>query len=198
LSYSVIPDEALKILKERALTISGIEQQEILDAVKAALVNAVEKQETWTDFNKEIDKLFDSYGVTALHPGHLQTVFRTNLASAYSQGQLSQVLAMPDRFPMWQYSAIHDYRTRPSHMALDGNTYRVGEGPLPPIDYNCRCSAIYLHVYDTEARSLAPQPYVGDPMVHFDNYDGLSSWLRSKQIALSPGLQQWINSRLKQ
>ncbi|MCL5266678.1 MAG: phage head morphogenesis protein [Bacteroidetes bacterium] len=177
--------------------ISGIEQQQLLDEIKAALIKAVDSHETWTDFNKEVDGLFESYGVTDLHPGHFQTVFRTNLASAYSQGQFSQVLAMPDRFPMWQYSAIHDYRTRPSHMALDGNVYNVGEGPLPPIDYNCRCSAIYLHVYDTQTRSLAPQLYTGDPIVRFNNYRDSADWLISKYSTLSPDLHNWIESHLK-
>lgn len=41
-----------------------------------------------------------------------------------------------------QYSAILDSRTTPICSALDGKTFKVGEGPRPPQHFNCRSTTI--------------------------------------------------------
>lgn len=41
-----------------------------------------------------------------------------------------------------QYSAILDSRTTPICSALDGKTFKVGDGPRPPQHFNCRSTTI--------------------------------------------------------
>lgn len=192
ISFDLIPQSALDYLREKSLTIAGVESQDLLDTVQQKLVDAVESGVTFSDWQSEIDQLFDSYGITPMSNMHAQTVFRTNIFSSYAIGQLDQVNDMSDRFPMWKYSAIMDARTRPEHAALNGTFYNVGEGPLPPIDYNCRCTAIYLHSSQTDG--LVPQKWDGSKQAtRFNTRKSFDVWKQSKPV--SKDIQNWIEDQ---
>ncbi len=97
-------------------------------------------------------------------------------------------------------------RTRPSDWAFDGTLWEIGDGPIPPIDYNCRCSAIYLH--KSEVAGLEPgvfnpadyiDPDTGDPVARFDNRTSFGeSWTRQQQNSLSPDIRSWIMERWRE
>lgn len=203
ISFDVLPESAIKALYYRSLVVSGVEQVEVLQAIKEALGRAMAKHGTYDDFKNEIDQLVEDSGVNV---GHIQTIFRTNLASLYSEGELNQVREMGNAFPMWRYSAIRDQHTRPAHWDFNGTIWQMGDGPIPPIDYNCRCSAIYLH--KTETAGLQPgvfnpadyiDPDTGDPVVRFDNRTSFGdSWARQQADSLPPDIHSWINERLKE
>lgn len=196
-AFDLIPEDALRYLREKALTIAGVEYKELLNEVRDTIANAIEQGIPFSELKDEIDILFESYGVTPLDPGHLKTVFQTNLFTSYAVGQLEQAQSMSDRFPLWRYSAIRDDRTRPSHLALNGNIYRVGEGPVPPIDYNCRCTANYLHISEVEAKGLQPLEWQGDSgFVRFTSRQSWEDWKASKADALTPDVQAWIQDNM--
>jgi SPP1 gp7 family putative phage head morphogenesis protein len=196
-AFDLIPEEALKFLREKALTIAGVEHQQALLDVQKILVQAVQQGRTFDQVKAEIDKLFENYGITKLNPWHLETIFRTNIFTSYAVGQEEQARSMIDQFPLWRYSAIKDFRTRPEHLALDGSIYKVGEGPVPPIDYNCRCTAIYLHVSQVESQGLKPLDWEGDPdFVRFTSRRAWENWTASRQDALTPEIQAWIQANL--
>lgn len=184
-SFDLIPKQALEYLRYKALTIAGVESGEILLAAKEALIRAVQEGKTFEEFRAEMDAIFDAHGVTRLNQKHIETIFRTNIFAAYSIGQTQQALEMQDRFPLWRFSAIHDGRSR--HLALEA-VYRIGEGPLPPVDFNCRCTAQYLHVSQVKQRDLTPKDWDGSGLVAFDNWrwqEGFESWKESHEEALS-------------
>jgi SPP1 gp7 family putative phage head morphogenesis protein len=194
-SFDLIPKEALDYLRQKSLMIAGVEQEQLLQEVKNKFVQAIKEGKTFDEFKAEIDRIFDAYGVTRLSYRHLETVFRTNLFSSYAIGQLKQVQSMQDRFPLWKYSAILDARTRPEHRALNGMIFRVGEGPIPPIDYNCRCTSIYLHISQVESQGLTPVEWKSNPpFVRFDNAAGFDEWQNSKKEALTPAVNDWIQA----
>ncbi len=90
----------------------------------------------------------------------LQTIYRTNLQSAYMAGRLRQAQEQADRAPWAQYLAIRDAKTRPGHAALHGQVFRL-DSPAwaviaPPNGYNCRCRARYLSDRELAARGLKP------------------------------------------
>ena len=81
-------------------------------------------------------------------PWRLQTIYRTNLQSAYMQGRWQQMVTNAKAAPWWRYVAILDGRTRPTHKALAGRVFRYDD-PLwqthfPPCGFNCRCRAVAL------------------------------------------------------
>ena len=196
-AFDLIPKEALQFLREKAFTIAGVEYKELLIEVQKTIADGIEQGIPFDELKDEINTLFESYGVMPLDPSHLDTVFRTNLFTSFAVGQLEQAQSMPDRFPLWRYSAIKDDRTRPQHLALNGNIYRVGEGPLPPIDYNCRCTAIYLHVSEVDAKGLQPLEWQGDSgFVKFTSQQSWEDWKASKADALTPDVQGWIQDNL--
>ncbi|MCK3654905.1 phage head morphogenesis protein [Pasteurellaceae bacterium Macca] len=82
-------------------------------------------------------------------PRRLETIYRTNMQSAYSAQRYQQMRDNADNRPYWQYSAVNDGRTRPSHSAMHGLVYRYDD-PFwhtfyPPNGFNCRCSVIALN-----------------------------------------------------
>jgi len=142
-SFDLIPVEAVKYLKEKSFEIAGIESDAIRQSINDALVKALEEGKPFDDFKRSVDSIFESFGVTGTSTRHLQTVFRTNIYAAYSIGSFEQVQSMQDRFPIAKYSAVHDARSR--HIPLEGY-YKIDKVPIPPIDYNCRCTVRYIHI----------------------------------------------------
>jgi hypothetical protein len=58
----------------------------------------------------------------------------------------------------FKYHTMHDDRVRPSHAALDGTVWKVGDpfAPVPPIAYGCRCSMSYVSKSGTPAAEILP------------------------------------------
>jgi len=97
---------------------------------------------------------------------------------SYMAGRYEQMQQIAARRPYWQYSAVNDSRTRPSHRAMDGKVFRADD-PIwktwyPPNGYRCRCSVTSLSQKELDAEGLevekkAPieittgKPYQPDP-----------------------------------
>lgn len=158
ISFDLVPEAAARYMRERSFWITGVENDVVLKKVQKALEESIAKGETWEDFRRKANRIFDEMRVTRLAPHRLQNVFRTNLFGSYAKAQIEQLQTMQDRFPLWRYVAILDRATRPQHAAWNGTVWRIGEGPYPPlrngedggIAFNCRCTAQHLHVYEAE------------------------------------------------
>lgn len=77
---------------------------------------------------------------------YTEVVYRTNLATAYSEGRQREANAIGDGKAMWEYSAVNDKRSR--HMPIDGLRAYINN-PIwslikEPLDYNCRCVRKYI------------------------------------------------------
>lgn len=91
-------------------------------------------------------------------PRRLNTIYRTNVQAAYSAARYQRMMDNIDHRPYWQYSAVSDERTRPSHLALNGRIYRYDD-PFwstfyPPNGFNCRCAVIALGERDLKRKGL--------------------------------------------
>ncbi|WP_439258294.1 phage minor head protein [Lonepinella sp. BR2271] len=91
-------------------------------------------------------------------PRRLETIFRTNMQQAFAAQNYQALRDNADERPYWQYSAVNDDRTRPSHGAMDGLIYRFDD-PFwsvfyPPNGFNCRCTVIALADRDIERDKL--------------------------------------------
>jgi SPP1 gp7 family putative phage head morphogenesis protein len=155
-------------LRSAAFRVARVESQGLITAVKDALGQSLSEGTTFRDFLKGVNQVFDRAGVTRLNPYHAETVFRTNVKTAYEQGREEQFLA-PDVvsfFPFWQWHAVMDGRlvngqwrgTRPNHAAMNSRIYRV-ENPIwqvwqVPAGFNCRCTRTAISVVEARAQGI--------------------------------------------
>jgi SPP1 gp7 family putative phage head morphogenesis protein len=149
-------------MKRVAFTIAGVEEEKVLELVQDILEEAINEGLTYPEFQKSIEQIFETYGVTEISDHHLRTVFRTNIQTAYHEGtwQMLHDPAVSDILQYLQYDAIDDSRTRPAHAAVDGVTLPLDD-PFwdlwwPPNGYNCRCDVIPVTIYRAKAD---PQTY---------------------------------------
>lgn len=94
-----------------------------------------------------------------LNAWRLKTIFQTNMQSAYMAGRYRELKEQVNTRPYWQYVAVLDARTRPSHEALHGKVFRHDD-PIwkviwPPNGYNCRCSVRALSERELQRMGLS-------------------------------------------
>lgn len=102
-----------------------------------------------------------SLGIEPTSSAYLDTVIRTNVATAYGAGRYAamtdpNVVALR---PWVQQRTAGDARVRPGHAALNGLVFANG-GDLaaryaPPLFFRCRCGQVTLSQRQYEARGLS-------------------------------------------
>jgi len=137
--------------KSRAFTAAYVYKADELQRVFDGVLAALEKGKTLNDFKK-------ATGDILTKPWHRETVFRTNVLSAYGRGHWEQAQAVKAMRPYARYSAVMDGRTRPRHAVLHGLVYPLDhefwKTYWPPWDYNCRCAAITLSQGEIDREGL--------------------------------------------
>ncbi|AFL76226.1 phage minor head protein [Thiocystis violascens] len=159
----------------RAFTVAKLAKLDILQDIRGAVETALKEGKTERWFRKELEdtlrkkgwwgKQVDVDPVTgeaqlyqAGSRRRLQTIYRTNLQTAYMAGRQKQFDAEKARAPFVQYLAVMDSRTRPAHAALHGRVFRLDDPAWdtisPPNGFNCRCRARNLSQRELDARGL--------------------------------------------
>lgn len=133
--------------------VTGMTQEQVEDT-QSLLAQVIRGTASVSAAGKEIAKIGigDFVGLNTLQTGtdltaaRLETVYRTNVNRAQSQGQLD-ICRDPvvRRFvPLMQFSATKDKRTRPTHKQMHGyvaTTEQIDAMGIPtPLGFNCRCS----------------------------------------------------------
>ena len=157
-------DKLSASVRSKSFTVAGVAAEETLTKVRDALAENVQHGADYPTFR---EKVLETVGTgTFLSPAHMETVFRTNVQGALSDGQMT-VLQQPgvrDGFPYSAYDAIHDDRVRENHLALEkhgidgGNVYRTDDPVFqlfrPPWDYNDRCGWTPITVRQAAERGI--------------------------------------------
>ena len=85
-------------------------------------------------------------------PRRLNTIYDTNLRTAYSAGHWDRIRDNERSAPYVMYSAVLDGRTRAQHRAWNGKVLRADDPwwktHTPPNGWNCRCTVIQLSKRD--------------------------------------------------
>ncbi len=115
----------------------------------------------WWGRRKRVDPLTgEERTVTLGTPRRLETIFRTNVRTAYAAGAWARQRRLAERAPWLLYDAVLDSRTRPKHREWDGTVLRWDDPwwgtHYPPNGWNCRCSVIQLDDADLRERGLSP------------------------------------------
>lgn len=177
--------ELAEIIRTRAFTVSGVAGLDAIYDIYRELQRALETGITLAEFRANVNEIFARKGWRGLTPYRADNVFRTNVMTALNVGRYEQ-MTDPDVIaarPYWQYDAIDDSRTRPTHRALDGQVRRADD-PFwdmwyPPNGFRCRCGVRSLSAAQVrrEGREVMegtpawvqapgafmPQPLVPDP-----------------------------------
>ena len=165
----------------RAFTVAGVMKVDVLQDVRQALDDALKKgvsqaefknglattlqQKGWLGRGDVVNEATGEIQGRRLTPRRLDTIFQTNMQSAYMAGRYAEQMRQVDARPFWEYVAILDNRTRPAHAALNGSVYRYDD-PFwntfyPPCGYNCRCRVRTRSAQDVEREDLAPRSSAG-------------------------------------
>lgn len=154
--FEALEDE----VRTNAFTVAGITALNILRDVQEALEKALTEGTTVEEFRKQANEILGRRGWKGLTPYQADNVFRTNIQTAYNVGRYRQ-MTDPDviaRRPYWQYDAVNDRRTRPSHLAMDGKVWParhpIWDTWYPPNGFRCRCSVRSLSQRDVERLGL--------------------------------------------
>jgi SPP1 gp7 family putative phage head morphogenesis protein len=165
------------IAKSRAFAVAGIAKEEALRTVFESMGRAIREGRTLADFRKDIGQVIEDRG-WGDQPWRVDTMFRTNVLTAYAAGQYGKIQEAGDLFPYLQYDAVGDGATRPSHLAMDGKVYAakdpIWETWFPPNGFNCRCTVRPLSEVEAEAMGVTAgdAPPIGEPDAGFDHNPG--------------------------
>jgi len=159
----------------RSFTVAKAARLDILSDIRQAVEKAVAEGETERWFMKDLEPVLrkkgwwgkqvdvdPDTGEAQLYQAgsyrRLQTIYRTNMQTAYMAGRWKQFEAEKARAPFVQYLAVRDARTRPSHAAMHGKVFRIDDPAwqaiAPPNGFNCRCRARNLSEKEVERRGL--------------------------------------------
>ncbi|EKE79712.1 phage minor head protein [Idiomarina xiamenensis] len=176
LSRSFRWDQMLSAEHDVAFTVAKLMNGNLLEFVKNELDKVLANGETFDDFAEQVMPALQRAGwwgkrdvidplsgdVIEARIGtasRLETIFRTNLQSAYAKGQWQNIQETKDSFPYLMYDAVDDSRTRPEHAQWDGLVlpadHPFWETHYPPNGYNCRCGVIQLSWADLDAYGLS-------------------------------------------
>lgn len=140
-AYAHLSEEAKRV----AFTIAGIQDEGVIALVREQLAEAIRLGWTYEEFADVVDGIFAAYNVTGVTNAHLETLFRTNVQSAYQQGAYEMLHdpAVEGLIAYLVYDAIEDSRTCHLCAALDGVTLPLDD-PFwttfwPPNHHRCRC-----------------------------------------------------------
>ncbi|WP_223277328.1 phage minor head protein [Cupriavidus metallidurans] len=176
--------EVLNEAHAHAFTVAKVMQLDILQDIHDALDTAIRDAQPYVQFVDQLEPILKRKGwwgrkevldadtgeITSVQlgsPRRLWTIYQTNMQSAYMAGRYKAMMEATDTHPYWQYVAVMDGRTRPSHRALNGRVYRFDD-PFwatfyPPLGWNCRCrvrpvSEATLARMDLRARQSGSEP----------------------------------------
>ena len=82
--------------------------------------------------------------VTARANNQIRAIVRSSITQVNDAAMKEVALANPDATKRYRYTAVLDSRTSPICRALDGKVYNWGEGPEPPVHFNCRSMRVPL------------------------------------------------------
>lgn len=186
--------------RRRAFYVTGLARHDLVQLVSDGLEEALKNGETLADFKTRIIEAIQTQG---WHDYRVETIFRTNLQTAYAAGRYKKMQAVKASRPYWQYLAVMDKRVRPSHAILHGKVYPADHdfwaSNYPPNGFRCRCCVRSLSARQVEKQGLTVEkamPQAGawiDPKTkreYFVHFPGADKGFRS-----NPG-KGWVESGL--
>lgn len=171
----------------KAFTVAKVAKADILQDIRSQVEKVLASGDTFETFKKNLTPTLQAKGwwgkkvvklpaelggretVQLGSPWRLETIYRTNLQTAYMAGRYKQQWA--DRFiePFWQFVSVLDSKTRPAHAALNGKVFKATdpfwETHYPPLGFNCRCRVRGLSKADMDEQGLTLDTAQGNTVI---------------------------------
>ncbi|MDR2172679.1 MAG: minor capsid protein [Burkholderiales bacterium] len=145
----------------RGFTVAKVTEMDVLTTIRAEVDRALAEGITVREFQKNLTPRLQALGWWGRKesldletgeirkeqlgsPRRLETIYRSNLQSAYMAGRYKGMAANTAHRPYWMYRAIRDSRTRHDHLSLDGAIFKhddpIWQNIFPPNGFGCRCT----------------------------------------------------------
>ncbi len=148
-------DALLPELQARAFVVTGIENLNILEALRER-IGALPEGGDWEAVKQDlVAELSPWLGGEPAARRRAEILLRWHGFQAYSAAQYQVMDRQRDVFPWWRYDSAEDGRVRPSHAALDGKILPADHPfwatHFPPWEWGCRCRVVPLSQAEVEA-----------------------------------------------
>lgn len=138
-------DQLAVALKARAFRVWQVNDLGVIQSIRDQIRTALEDGTGYRTFVKTMQETLDKAGLPRRPMWHAQTVYQTNVATAYADAK-NRIINTPvarAMFPFRRYMTRQNSAVRPTHAALHGLVYPSDHAFWatydPPWDYNCRC-----------------------------------------------------------
>ena len=130
----------------------------VQEAIQGEISAALQDGKSLRWFTDHVQQILERSGFAPANPHHLETVFQTNLTSAYNAGRIAE-LQHPDVaavFPWWQYT--NSDPVTEICQAMEGRVYRaddlIWKVYTPPNHYRCKSILTPVSRDDLDAEDL--------------------------------------------
>jgi SPP1 gp7 family putative phage head morphogenesis protein len=144
-------DRLTMAARKQSFKVAGAANLDLVQEVWEAVDRAIADGTDLRAFKREIGaQLSEAWAGSVADPGfRLETIFRTNVQTAYNAGRYEQARQVAKDRPYWLFDSIMDGRTTPDCCAaLDGIVLPANDpfwkGHYPPLHFNCRSQIITL------------------------------------------------------
>lgn len=146
----ILPADAFRALDEaakaRAFTVSRIADLDVLADLHKYIESTLASGGGMRDFIDGINQTMEARGWEGPSAWHGRLVFETNVGQAVSAGRFDQARRSGAKY--WRYLGSDAAVPREEHKKYYGKIFRMGEGPMPPLDFGCQC--FWEVVYEEE------------------------------------------------
>jgi SPP1 gp7 family putative phage head morphogenesis protein len=172
-----------RVLSEWSRTIAQADIRRITDQIRIGVTQG----ETSPDIARRVVgtvRQRGRNGVTQISRRQADSLTRTAIISITNQAKREFYKLNSDIFDEELYVATLDSRTTPICRSLDGKLFPIGEGPIPPIHFNCR--SVRVAVLDGQAIGRRPQkPFTKRQLL--DEYNRANGTSAATRAALPRG-----------
>lgn len=177
------PVAALDYWQVASFYVAHVEEAAVLASAKALITEALRRGYTYEEFRRGLSTIMRDAGLPVLAEGHIQTVYATNMATAYNAGRYSEMDAVADILPNWSYWAVNG-GTAEICIELFGQVYPASD-PIwnefyPPNHFNCTgvCIPESADTAQSEGKpSVSPgEGFGGLPGSGVDNWAEEQGW----------------------
>lgn len=161
-------DQLVNASHDQSFTIAGVAQLDVVNDVWDAIETALTTGSTLDDFKESVGELLEqSWSGTVDDPSfRMETIFRTNVQSAYGAGRYTQMKdpAVAKTRPYWMFDAIVDKDTSKICQACgQPPTVLPSDDPwwsthYPPLHFNCRSLVTTLTEDQAKKRGITTNP----------------------------------------